>query len=402
MILERDFLYRHFKVIQKGLIGEITSIASHSEKVKKNSLFAALKGEKQDGHSFLKEAITKGAVALLVEDDSQVPETFPGAILKTKDTRGSLSFLLNALYDFPSKKLFSVGVTGTNGKTSTACMIEHLFQHCGWKTGLIGTIQQKCGQKKWPAKLTTPEPVQLFERLKDFLDLGAKALVMEVSSIALHQKRVEGLNFNIGLFTNLSQDHMDYHKNSEEYFLSKKRLFEIMQDSEGNHAFIINKDDPSGQRLLKELKGPCFSLGAEGADFSFKIKKQSLKNTLFTIHTPQGKADILLPLAGIYNVYNAVSALSAALMAGFCLNSCKKALESFPGVTGRMEWLTPEDHPFRLCVDYAHTPEALKVVLKTLKSQIKEGRLVSVFGCGGDRDTEKRGPMTHTALEFSD
>ena len=401
MILEQDFLYRHFQVIQNGPPKNISSIASHSKKVQKDSLFIALKGEKQDGHGFLKEAVKNGAAALLVEKTEQVPENFQGTVLKTKDTRSSLSFVLNELYDFPTEKLFTVAVTGTNGKTSTAFMIEHLFRNCGWQTGLIGTIHQSCGDKKWPSRLTTPEPVELFERLMDFLKLDAKALVMEISSIGLEQKRVEGLNFNINLFTNLSQDHIDYHKNIEDYFLSKKTLFNMMEKSKENSIAIINKDDTFGQRLLKELKGPCLSLGSKNADFSFKIKEKSHKKTLFTIHTPHGITDILLPLTGTYNVYNAVSACASALMAGFSLESCKKALESFPGVPGRLEWITPANHPFQLCVDYAHTPDALRAVLTALRDQFEKGRIVTVFGCGGGRDRDKRGQMTQIALKLS-
>lgn len=403
MILEKDFLFRHFQVIKKGDLREISSIKTHSKEVLKNSLFVALKGERQDGHLFLKEVVERGAAALLVEETSQVPLNFKGLVLKTKDTRSSLSLLLNELYDFPSKKFFSVGVTGTNGKTTTAFMIERIFSHCGWKTGLIGSIEQRCGDKKWPSPLTTPEPVELFQRLKDFLDLEARALVMEVSSIGLHQQRVEGMDFNISLFTNLSRDHMDYHKNLEDYFQSKKRLFSLSPGESKNKVFLVNRDDKWGHRLLKELKGPCFTFGAKGGDFSFEIKKGSLSHTLFKIHTPKGGAEIRLPLPGLYNVYNAMAACTSALMAGFPLDSVKKALESFTGVPGRMERVTPLDHPFQVFVDYAHTPDALKTVLKTLKSQrAKKGRVVAVFGCGGDRDRGKRAEMTKVALALSD
>ena len=337
MILKRDFLFRHFQVIKKGISRDITSIAIHSEKVSKNSLFVALKGEKEDGHSFLKEAVKRGAEALLVEEVSQIPMDFKGLILKTEDGRGSLSLLLNELYDFPSRKLFTVGVTGTNGKTTTASMIEYLFCNSGWRTGLIGSIEQRCGDKKWPSFLTTPEPVELFSRLKDFLDLEAKALVMEVSSIGLQQKRVEGLDFNIGLFTNLSRDHIDYHKNLENYFQAKKRLFQLIEETGKNSLFLINRDSAGGRRLLKELKGPCLTFGAgEKGDFSFKIKQENLNGTLFEVKTPKGVAEILLPLPGLYNVYNAVGAFATALMAGFSIDSSKKNSGEFPGCAGSL------------------------------------------------------------------
>ena len=394
----------YFKVIQKGTFREISTIAVHSQNVLKDSLFVALKGERENGHCFLKEAVQKGASVLLVEDISQVPSSFKGTVLKTEDGRVALSVLLNELYDFPSRKLFGVGVTGTNGKTSTSSMIEYIFCCGGWKTGLTGTIHQKCGEKTWPSLLTTPEPVELFERLNDFLNLGAKALVMEASSIGLHQKRLNGINFNICVFTNLSQDHIDYHKNIEDYFQSKKKLFELMRESSGNqnHISIINKDDFYGKRLLKELKGPSLSFGEDRADFYFKLKERSLFKTLFTAHTPEGTRDIELPLSGVYNISNAVAAIAAAFTAGFSLDVCKKALESFPGVPGRLERITPKNYPFKVFVDYAHTPDALRVVLTALRQEKGKGRLVTVFGCGGGRDREKRGIMTETALKLSD
>lgn len=394
--------HSYFHIIQKGVLNEITNVAAHSERVLKDSLFVALKGEKQDGHVFLKEVVQKGATALLVEEISQIPSGFKGTVLKTEDGRSALSILLNELYDFPSKKLFTVGVTGTNGKSSTAAMIDCIFRSGGWKTGLMGTIHQKCGEKSWPSHLTTPDPIELFERLNDFLNLQAKALVMEASSIGLHQKRLNGIHFNIGVFTNLSQDHMDYHQNIENYFQSKKKLFKLMEESSENHISLINKDDFYGKQLLRELKGPFFSFGENKTDFSFEIKQMDLLKTLFTVHTPEGATDIALPLSGKYNVSNAVAAIAAAFAAGFSLDVCKKALENFSGVPGRLEQITPKAHPFTVFVDYAHTPDALKVVLTALKEQKGDGRLVTVFGCGGGRDRDKRGMMTEIAFNLSD
>lgn len=394
--------HSYFEVIQRGVLGEITTVAVHSQDVLKDSLFVALKGEKQDGHFFLKEAVQKGVAVLLVEETSQVPSSFKGTVLKTEDGRGALSVLLNELYDFPSKKLFAVGVTGTNGKSSTASMIECIFRSGGWKAGLTGTIYQKCERRTWPSQLTTPEPVELFERLNDFLNLKAKALVMEASSIGLHQKRLDGIHFNTGVFTNLSQDHMDYHQNLEDYFQSKKRLFKLMKESSENHISIINKDDFYGKRLLRELKGPFFSFGKNKADFSFELKEMDLFKTLFTVHTPEGVRDITLSLSGGYNVSNAVAAIATAFAAGFSLDVCKRALESFSGVPGRLEQVTPKAHPFTVFVDYAHTPDALRVVLTALGQKKGKGRLITVFGCGGGRDRDKRGLMTETALKLSD
>lgn len=404
MGLHTDFLFKNFKVLKNGFQGEIPAVATHSRKVKKGLIFVALKGFRHDGHCFLKEAITNGASVLLVEKTSEVPLHFQGSVFKAQDTRVALLKVLHELYDFPHEKLFSVGVTGTNGKTTVAWLIAHLFESAGWKTGLVGTIHQRCGENVWPSLLTTPEPVELFERLQHFLELGAKALVMEVSSIGLHQKRLEGLDFNIGLFTNLGQDHLDYHKNMEEYFQAKKKLFLRTHAADKNFRFVINRSDSFGRRLLKELNtSAAVSFGENEGDFSFTIKTQGFQKTVFHLKGHKGEeGDITIPLMGAYNVSNAVGAFAAARLAGFSFEVCRKALENFSGLPGRLEEVTPMGYPFCVFIDYAHTPDALNMVLKAVKSHLKkEASLITVFGCGGDRDRQKRSAMMQTALLYS-
>ena len=426
-----DFLQRRFPAAQTGSCGEIRSIASHSRKVSKNSLFVALTGRKTDGRRFLKEAVQNGAGALLMEKPAIIPPGFKGPVWTADDARAALSLALNRLYDFPSRKLFAVAVTGTNGKTGVAFMLESLFFRQGWRPGLVSTVCQRCGEKTWAAPLTSPEPVRLFQRLKDFLDMGADSLIMEASSIGLRQKRLDGIDFNIAIFTNLSHDHLDYHKSREEYFQSKKRLFSDLL-SPGKSLSLINQDDPFGRRLLKELKeseskgqsGPGaggFSGGAalsfgehpqtqteEEPDFSFHIKKRSLSQTLFTFYARNSgqKRDIALPLPGDYNVSNATAAMAAAVTAGFPLNKCGEILENFCNAPGRMERVTGNQAPFQVFVDYAHTPDALQTVLGGIKhgsrNKTRKTRLVTVFGCGGERDRKKRPLMMRAALRFSD
>ena len=248
-----DFLHRRFPAAQTGPCAELSSIASHSRRVSKNSLFVALPGRRTDGRRFVKEAVQNGAAALLMEKPAIIPSGFKGPVWTAEDARAALSLALNRLYDFPSRKLFAVAVTGTNGKTGVAFMLENLFRGQGWKPGLVSTVCQRCGDKTWSAPLTSPEPVRLFQRLRDFLKAGANSLVMEASSIGLRQKRLDGIDFNIAIFTNLSHDHLDYHKNKEEYFQSKKRLFVDLL-SPGKSVSLINQNDPFGRRLIKELR----------------------------------------------------------------------------------------------------------------------------------------------------
>lgn len=394
-----DFLLSHYELVRKSDILPISSVCTHSNKVKNASLFICLKGQKSDGHNHLKQAVQQGAGALLLEKVDSIPPQFKGMIFKYKKDP-HLSLLLNEFYNTPSEKLFTVGVTGTNGKTSVSYLLEHIFQCCGWPTGVIGTVNQHFKDRGWPSTLTCPEPVELFERLNDFVHLGAKAMVLEVSSHALAQNRIAGLDFNALVFTNLSLDHLDYHNDMESYFQSKQKLFHDFCSK--NSFCLVNQDDAYGRRLKKEIQKPCWTYGQDKqADFCFKIKKSYRNSTQVELKSSFGVQEFLLPLVGDYNVYNAVSALSCALLTGFKMEACLTALKTFPGVPGRMEVIkTNKRLPFEVMIDYAHTPSALELTLKTLKAFGK--KIILLVGCGGDRDKKKRPQMADIALKFAD
>lgn len=396
-----SYLLNHYEKLQEASVSEISSVCTHSDNVAENSLFVALKGGEFDGHDFLKSAVSKGASVLLVEEEDKVPSGFKGLIFKYKGDPG-LSGLLNEFYNFPAEKLFTVGVTGTNGKSSFCYLLEHLFKHCGWETGVIGTVDQHFKEQKWTSRLTTPNPSELFGRLKDFVDLSAKAVIMELSSHALDQNRVEGIGFNALVFTNLSQDHLDYHGDMESYFQAKKKIFTNSLRSKNKNLFcLINQDDEWGRKIGKEGGKNFFSYGqSPDSDFCFEILKRTPLSSVFELKGSFGKKSFHLPLPGDYSVYNAVSALSCALLTGFSADSLSKALKSFPGIPGRLEKVdSGGDFLFEVLVDYAHTPQALSVVLSTLKERGEN--ILLVFGCGGDRDKDKRPLMTKEALKFS-
>lgn len=397
-----DFLFKNYEPVRSSEINTISSIFSHSEKVKKGSLFIALKGQKSDGHEYLRQAVDKGASVLLVEKTEKIPSDFQGAVFKYKRKLTNLPQLLNTFYDFPSKKLFTVGVTGANGKTSFCYLLEKIFQDCGWPTAVMGTVDQHFGKHKWSSGLTTPGPVDIFERLNNFVNLEARSLVMEVSSHALDQDRVKGIEFKALVFTNLSQDHLDYHGTMENYFQSKKKLFLQALEGENKNFFcLFNQDDEYGRRLAQEIGKPSFTYGQDPkSDFCFQIKKSFSDSNLVNVKNSFGSFEFVLPLPGEFNVYNAVSALACALLTGFKLDDCIKALKHFSGVPGRLQKVTNGKVPFDIFIDYAHTPEALSSVLKTLKSQGK--KLILLFGCGGDRDKGKRALMVDKALQFAD
>ena len=401
-----DFLLTQYQVLKKAEVKNISSVCTHSQKVKKNSLFVAIKGQKTDGHNYLKQAIQKGAGALLVKNSQNIPRHFKGWIFKYRGLPG-LALLLNEFYNFPSKKLFTIGVTGTNGKTSFCYLLEHIYQSCGWPTAVIGTVNQRFGKYKWPAPLTTPDPVELFNRLNDFVKKGAKAVVMELSSHALHQHRAKGVSFKALVFTNFSQDHLDYHKTMDNYFKAKKSLFLKACYQEDKNLFcLLNHDDKKGLELKNRIQKPCWTFGKNPkADFFFKIKKQLSGKSVFDVKHQSKSSQYALAWPGEHNVYNAVSALACAQLTGFKAKDCAKALKSFKAPPGRLEHISQK--PFSIFLDYAHSPTALKSALLALKSSLldsksKGGEIILVFGCGGDRDKSKRPKMAKLALKLAD
>ena len=414
---------------------KVSAICADSRKVIPGAVFVALKGKKQDGHDYLSSAIEKGAQVLVVEDKEKIKSlSFKGMICVVPNTRLTLSMLLNEFYNYPSEKMFCIGITGTNGKTTVSNMLSFILSRCGWRSGLIGTIKNSFESQEKKSHLTTPDPVELYNLINRFYLEGAQALVMEVSSIGLDQERVAGLDFNLGVFTNLSEDHLDYHPNMLAYFQAKKTLFEIplyqgqewtksefrsplkedlqkpqnlkkipLMKAKNNFLAVINLDDPYGIKLAREIKVPYISYGKKEASFTYEILSSNLHGTWFNLHFDKKKIKIHLPIPGHYNVSNAVAALCCAHVAGFPVKEAAEALSHFPGVPGRMEKVSPPtDHTPLVFVDYAHTPQALSASLSFLKkNKNKDSQLITVFGCGGQRDHKKRPLMAQIAESLS-
>ena len=386
----------------KSFPKRIASVCTNSQCVVPGSVFVALKGRKTNGHFYLESAIKNGAQVLVVENAEYLKNiSFSGLLCVVPNTYSILPILLNEFYDYPSEKMFCVGITGTNGKTTVSNILSFLFTRCGWHTGLIGTICNQLG--KWAEKsvLTTPCPPELYSLLDRFYKEQAQAVVMEVSSIGLNQQRVEGVDFNLGVFTNLSEDHLDYHQTMSNYFEAKKKLF--IRHSEKSHFLsVLNLDDPYGVALARDVQVPYISYGRKKARFTWNILYSDLSGTRFNLFFDKKKIEGFLPIPGDYNVSNAVAALCCVYCAGFDLEKAIKKLRHFPGVPGRLERVFPDRKPL-VFVDYAHTPQALAAVLSFLKQKKKKGsQLITVFGCGGERDQEKRPLMAQAAECFAD
>ncbi|MGE5086586.1 MAG: UDP-N-acetylmuramoyl-L-alanyl-D-glutamate--2,6-diaminopimelate ligase [Bacillota bacterium] len=387
---------------------ELTGIFNDARLVTQDSVFVAIRGSKLDGHSFISDAIAKGAVALVVEDRSQIPTDFHGFVYHTVSSREALDLLASRFYEDPGQELFCFGVTGTNGKTSVTYMIESILNQAQVPTGVIGTVNHHLQAKVWPSEMTTPDPVFLQKRLREFRNEGARAVAMEVSSHALDQARVNSVPFNTVIFTNLTRDHLDYHQTMDQYFEAKQKLFtDLLWKTSKRPCFaIINIDDKYGRRMRVADPAILWTYGSsKDADIHYKIKRMDFALTSFEVTTPLGKGEVHLPMSGVHNVMNALAALGAGLSAGVPLEMCIQALNSFTGVPGRLQSV-PNAQNLSVFVDYAHSPDALENVLMAL-TKVRENlkssaRIWTVFGCGGDRDKGKRPLMAEMALKYSD
>lgn len=371
-------------------------------------VFIAIKGGKADGHAYLSEAGAKGAIGVVVEDLERVPADFAGQVFQVSSARDALNRLASRFYGDPSESLFCVGVTGTNGKTTTTYLTEAILNHFGRKTGVVGTINHHIGNQVWKTEMTTPDPLSFQQRLREFLDHGAAAVALEVSSHALTQHRVDEVSFDVAQFTNLSRDHLDYHKDMEDYFEAKHKLFtDLMARSKKPRKFaVINIDDEYGKRVRPAEGVTVWTYGLEkSADLCFEVLDQGFGGTKFRLRAPQGECDFQIRMPGLHNVYNATAAIGAGLAAGATPAVCAEALASFNGVPGRLESV-PNDRGLYIFVDYAHTDDALKTVLHYLngirRSSGLKNRIITVFGCGGDRDKGKRPLMMKAAAQDSD
>ncbi len=382
---------------------DVADIVYDSRKVQKNSVFVAVKGFNNDGHRFLQEAIAKGAIAVVVEDNEALPDDLIThsqiAKILVKDSRKALAELSKGFYKNPTSTLKLIGITGTNGKTTSAFILKNIFQSNGYKSGLIGTIANYIGTEKVDAKLTTPESNDLNKMFYEMIQSGCEFAVMEVSSHSLILNRVYGLDFKTAIFSNITSDHLDFHKSFDDYLKAKKILF----DNLNNSSFaIINKDDKNSEQIVKDSKAEVFTYGiSDGSDYKIKNIIYDLTGTDFTITYKKTDYKIHTSLIGVFNAYNAASAFAAAHCLGFSTEKIVKGIESTPQVPGRFEVLGKGMK--KIIVDYSHTADSLEKALQAIREIVKDKKqVVTVFGCGGDRDKTKRAVMGKIASELSD
>ncbi len=385
----------------------VVSVVSDARQAVTGSVFVAIPGTKVDGHSFIPQAIAQGVVALVVQNRDAVPADFKGFVLQVKNSRAALDRLASRFYGDPGNELFCIGVTGTNGKTSVTYMIEAILNSAGMPTGVIGTVNHHLLDQVWPSDMTTPDPVFLQKRLREFISAGAKAVAMEISSHALDQNRVDSVPFDSVAYTNLTRDHLDYHLTMDNYFEAKQKLFTdlLWKTSKTPCSAVVNIDDSYGRRLKVADPAQLITYGTADSDLRYKILKMGFASTEFEVKTPEDKAVITLPMAGKHNIMNALAAIGVGLSAGVSLEQCAKALSEFNGVPGRLQSVR-HSKKVSVFVDYAHSPDALENVLTALQkvraSLNSSAKIWTVFGCGGDRDKGKRPLMAEMAVKYSD
>ncbi len=387
---------QNFELIQGSMEQEITSLEFDSRQVKKGSLFFCIKGFQTDGHLYINQAVELGASAVILENESIVPQHI--TVVKVDDTRKYLAAAASLFFGNSSEQLKLIGITGTNGKTTITYLLKAILGQAQIKSGLIGTISNYIGDVSIETKRTTPESTDFQQMLNRMVDEKVKACVMEVSSHSLALHRVDHTTFHTGVFTNLTADHLDFHPSMEEYYQSKKKLFHMTKSN------VINCDDPYGKRLFNELTNEGINVLSFGIDNSYdlyaKEVKLSNRGVAFRVIGMGMDHMIKLNIPGRFSIYNALAAIGAARLAGINAQVIKEALENVNGVPGRLERIQ-EVQSFSVIVDYAHTPDALENVLNTIRN-FAEGRVITVFGCGGDRDTKKRPLMGQVVGKLSD
>lgn len=393
-------------VVTGSPAAEITSITHDSRRVMPGALFAALPRATpgrvaEGGARFILEAVEKGAAAVLTSGDVKAPRV---TTICVANPRAALADASAAFYGHPSRQLQTVGITGTNGKTTTTFLLKHLLDDADRPCGLVGTVRYVIGPRELPAARTTPESDDLQHLLRDMREAGCRAVVMEVSSHALCQDRTRGVEFDAAVFTNLSQDHLDYHVTMDAYFEAKQKLFSGLARQTGKRGVaVINMDDRYGRRLLDETGGGIKTVTygrSAGALFRAGDIASERHGTRYTLHVGERGYLVRIPLFGLFNVYNSLASVATMHALGYDVRKSVDALKNAPQIPGRLEMVS-EPEAFRTFVDYAHTPDALDNVLRTLRSLGPE-RLITVFGCGGDRDRAKRAPMGRAAAEHSD
>ncbi|HET9105282.1 MAG TPA: UDP-N-acetylmuramoyl-L-alanyl-D-glutamate--2,6-diaminopimelate ligase [Solirubrobacteraceae bacterium] len=374
---------------------DIRALAYDNRLVEPGALFFCVPGFTSDGHDFAPDAAGRGAAALIVErelDHVDIPQ------VKVNSVRAAMAHAAAVFYGDPTAALKTVGVTGTNGKTTSAFLVRALLEADGRQAGLLGTVKSVIGGVEHDVQRTTPEAIDLQHTFREMLDAGDQACVMEVSSHALELRRADAIHFAAAIFTNLTQDHLDFHPTMEDYFRAKRRLFKPPLTPK---ASIVNVDDPYGARLAAEIDAPItFALHDPDAHYRAVAVHSSLSGSTFTAETPDGPIELRSPLRGEFNVYNVLGALAAARALGVPAETCRRAIAEAGQVPGRFETVDA-GQTFAVVVDYAHTPDSLDNVLRAARD-LTEGSLHVVFGCGGDRDRGKRPQMGEIAARLAD
>lgn len=374
---------------------EITTLTDDSRKVQPGALFVCICGPQSDGHCYAAQAVENGAVAVLCERDLGLSQQIVVA-----DTHRALAEACKVWYHDPLQKLKLVGVTGTNGKTSTTYMLKQILEMAGHKTGLIGTIQNMIGDKAFATNNTTPGVTDLYALFAKMVEAGCEYAVMEISSHSLDQRRVEGLRFEVAAFTNLTQDHLDYHKTMEKYYEAKKKLFRLCKTA------VVNMDDLYGLRLIQEIEREkianvvSYSANISAADYRAQNISYRPDGVAYTLLGREETAEITLKTGGRFSVYNSMLSAVCAELLGVKRPNIAKALAALPGVKGRAE-VVPTGRDYTVIIDYAHSPDGLQNILNTFK-ECPKNRLTVLFGCGGDRDKTKRPKMGAIAAELAD
>ena len=394
---------------------EIAGIAYHSRKVEKGFLFAAIRGLEFDGHRFIGDALERGAGAILLEEEQAIPE---GTMIRVPNSRRALARISSTFYGNPSSRITLIGVTGTNGKTTTTFLLESILKRAGGRVGVIGTINYRYHDKIMPAPNTTPESLDLQRILGEMVREGITQVIMEVSSHGLDLDRVYGCQFDGGVFTNFTSDHLDYHQTLEHYFASKRKLFSehLSVSSKASRFAVTNADDPKGEEMVAGLTVPILRYGLNPAcEISAEQVRFGLDGLFCQMSTPKGSFPLRSRLIGGYNLYNILAAVSAAVAMDLPLETIQEGVEAVEGVSGRFETVG-DRKGVHVVVDYAHTRDALERVLVGLRQILasafpeetssanlsSRGKIITVFGCGGDRDRTKRPLMGEVAAKYSD
>lgn len=385
---------------------DVHSIQYDSRNVERGDCFVALRGVGTDGHRFVGAAIERGAKVVVLEQDATLPDSYfmHAHVVKVvvPDSRKALALMSANYFGLPSHELTMVGVTGTNGKTTTTHLVKSILEAAGQRVGLIGTIEYKIGEEVIPASHTTPESVELNDMLARMVKSGCRSVSMEVSSHALHQSRVYGIDFDVAVFTNLTQDHLDYHGTMDEYFKAKKILFDGLSE---DAVAVTNCDDEWGMKIVSTTKGRTLSYGvSDKSDLRASDIRLSMEGTTFNISTEDKEYPVFSPLVGRFNVYNILSAYSTGIALGYEHGKIASGISSVNNVRGRFERIA-SSKGWTAIIDYAHTPDALEKCLRTIHDVLPKenrGRIITVFGAGGDRDRIKRPLMGRIAGNLSD